>query len=322
MNDLISIIVPVYNVENYLKECVDSILKQTYDNIEVIIVDDGSTDNSGKICDEYAKLDARVKVIHKKNGGLADARNTGLRYVTGNFVGFVDSDDFIEKDMYDFLYKKIKEFNADIAVCSSYDYYGDFGKHNKIDNIKIECDNKKAYEIMVTPKYFGCGVWNKLYKRKIIEGIEFPYGRINGEDFIWISKVLLNTNKVYYESIPKYYYRYRKDSLSRKKELGMGLVESIKEFMDMIENNDNEMYKLTVNTYVLACFQIYNNCIKLKNNNEKKSWAKEEIKKYKKMIQWKKYTRNKRLQLLFFYYCNPLYEIIAGPIKRRIDSIK
>ncbi len=117
---LISIIIPVYNVERYLRECIDSIIAQTYKNLEIILVDDGSSDKSGEICDEYSKKDSRIKVIHKKNGGLSDARNVALDITKGDYIGFIDSDDYIEKDMFQILYNLAEEYNAEISSISFY----------------------------------------------------------------------------------------------------------------------------------------------------------------------------------------------------------
>lgn len=117
---LISIIIPVYNVERYLRECIDSIIAQTYKNLEIILVDDGSSDKSGEICDEYSKKDSRIKVIYKKNGGLSDARNVALDIAKGDYIGFIDSDDYIEKDMFQILYNLAEEYNAEISSISFY----------------------------------------------------------------------------------------------------------------------------------------------------------------------------------------------------------
>ena len=119
-NPLISIIVPIYNVEVYIRNCVDSILGQSYENIEIILVDDGSPDNCGDICDEYGSKDKRIKVIHKKNGGLSSARNAGIDIATGDYLGFIDSDDWIESDMYESLYTALTSHKADISVCGRY----------------------------------------------------------------------------------------------------------------------------------------------------------------------------------------------------------
>jgi len=175
MNDnLISIIVPVYNVEKYLKRCINSILNQTYKNIELILVDDGSKDSSGAICDQYAIRDVRVKVIHKTNGGQASARNMALDIMSGNYVGFVDSDDYILPDMYASMSKALIENNADIAICGtindhliakkSFQYFEGEQLYDKVNLMK-------AY--LSTP-YIGGGIWNKLYSAKLWEGIRFP----------------------------------------------------------------------------------------------------------------------------------------------------
>ena len=119
--DLISIVIPVYKVEKYLEKCIESVLKQTYTNLQIILVDDGSPDNCGKICDEYAKRDSRIDVIHKVNGGLSEARNVGISKAKGRYIGFVDSDDYIKENMYEILLNLIKEYNADASICNLYD---------------------------------------------------------------------------------------------------------------------------------------------------------------------------------------------------------
>ena len=119
-NDLISVIIPIYNVEKFLSFCIDSIVNQTYKNLEIILVDDGSTDNSGKICDEYALKDNRIKVMHKQNGGVSSARNVGLNIAKGKYIGFVDSDDYVENDMFEILHNLIIKNNVDISCCNKF----------------------------------------------------------------------------------------------------------------------------------------------------------------------------------------------------------
>ncbi|MBQ7792832.1 MAG: glycosyltransferase family 2 protein, partial [Clostridia bacterium] len=117
---LISIIIPVYNAAHYFERCIKSVLEQTYKNLEIILIDDGSTDGSEKLCDQYKEIDDRIKVVHKKNGGQSSARNLGLTMITGDYVGFVDSDDYIEKDMYEYLYNNMVKYHADISICHFY----------------------------------------------------------------------------------------------------------------------------------------------------------------------------------------------------------
>ena len=162
-HQLISIIVPIYNVEDYLKRCIDSILGQTYKNLEVILVDDGSPDKCGKICEEYKLIDSRIKVIHKKNGGLSSARNNGLDIATGDFIGFVDSDDYIERNMYESLIEALNNNNADIATCGI--IREDTNTQHKINirtpnTEKVYLDIDAIREILLS-REIGISVWSK-----------------------------------------------------------------------------------------------------------------------------------------------------------------
>ena len=217
MDKLISVIVPVYNVSQYLKQCVDSILNQSYKNLEIILVDDGSTDRSGLICDQYAQADGRVIVIHKENGGLSDARNAGLQVAKGEYIGFVDSDDFIHPDMYLILVRLLEENRADIAIANWQGFFD--GKENEI------CDSRTGeitfFEDIETLKFLIFGkdkyrisfsVWDRLYRKKVIENHCFPKGKCY-EDVVWSAKVFYGTKKSVYIDRDLYYYRRRDDSI-------------------------------------------------------------------------------------------------------------
>ena len=170
MEELISIIVPIYRVEKYLNRCIDSILSQSYRNLEIILVDDGSPDNCSIICEEYAKKDKRIKVIHKKNGGLSEARNYGIEASTGDYIMFVDSDDYISKDMCKTLLINALENNADIVVCNFKEVYTD--KVEKINkqcikgNLEVISNIEVLYKYLLKTTIDMVVVWNKLYKRK------------------------------------------------------------------------------------------------------------------------------------------------------------
>lgn len=209
--DLISIVVPVYNVEKYLEECVNSIFKQTYKNLEIILVDDGSKDSSSTMCDELAKKDSRVKVIHKENGGLSDARNVGIENSTGKYIQFVDSDDFIEKNMVEILYKDILENKADVTMCSHYIYKD--GEKTTDATYKKEIFNKieVLQEILLDEKVRSYA-WNKLFKKSLFDEIRFPKGKVF-EDIYTISPIFKKSEKVVLNDIPLYYYRQREGSI-------------------------------------------------------------------------------------------------------------
>lgn len=181
MKEKISVIVPVYNVEKYIEECISSIMRQTFDNLEIILVDDGSTDNSGKICDELAKKDLRINVIHQSNQGLSAARNTGLKHAMGDYISFIDSDDYIHIDMLNKLYEAIINSDSDLAICNyKYVYMQDFvGKHvdyqSPMHNEILTREEAIGKLFEATP-WFYITATNKLYKRKIWKNMCFPEG--------------------------------------------------------------------------------------------------------------------------------------------------
>lgn len=206
MDDLISVIVPVYNAEFYLRQCIDSIIKQTYTNLEIVLVNDGSTDNSGKICDEYKEIDSRIKVIHKMNGGVSSARNAGLDVCTsgGDYIAFVDSDDWIESDMFEKLYNEIKRVNGDIVVCG---YYIDKQDQTYIKKLEkgIFVGNDNVLKKCFYNKNFPNAVWCKLYNKNIFNEVRFPEGKLY-EDMLIILDVLEKTSVV--SIIPEAFYHY------------------------------------------------------------------------------------------------------------------
>ena len=211
-NDLISIIIPVYKVEKYLEKCIESVLKQTYTNLQVILVDDGSPDNCGKICDEYAKKDSRIEVIHKVNGGLSDARNVGIAKAKGKYIGFVDSDDYIKEDMYEILINLIKEYDADVSICNLYDVIeGKEYIRNKENGIK-EYNRIDILKEVLLDKNIQSYAWNKLYKKELFNEIKYPIGK-KYEDIGTTFYIFEKCNKVVVTSKPEYYYLKRADSL-------------------------------------------------------------------------------------------------------------
>lgn len=209
----ISIIVPVYNMEQFLGRCLDSILSQTFQDFEVLLVNDGSTDNSGQICREYARKDPRIVLIDKENGGLSSARNSGLDAAKAEYVGFVDSDDHIAPDMYQFLYQNLVKHDADISICSFYFKYED-GRicHAKPGGVCRCMNNEEAIRTLLGRKHFENYVWDKLYKKVLFDGIRFPENELY-EDIAVTYRLLDSSKTVIYESEPKYYYVQRPGSI-------------------------------------------------------------------------------------------------------------
>lgn len=219
MSDKISIIVPVYKVELYLARCVDSILAQTYENLEIILIDDGSPDNCPALCDAYADRDARIKVIHQENLGLSGARNTGLDAATGDYIGFVDSDDAVHPSMYEVLHRICTQEKAAIALCS----YVEFSSEDIPREVPAgsgACHTMTPREAMLKlyGPYPGQYVvsWNKLYGRDIFQGIRFPTGKIN-EDLHVVCQLYDSANRVAYtDSVLYYYFRGNAGSITQQ----------------------------------------------------------------------------------------------------------
>lgn len=262
--DKISIIVPVYNVEDYLEECIESIVNQTYKNLEIILVNDGSTDCSGYICDKYNKKDFRIKVIHKKNGGLSSARNVGIDFSTGNYLMFVDSDDYIDLDMVEILLKYMEQENADITICNFYRE-----KNKKMENVLIK--NYFPFEAIkeiFLQKNFETSAWGKLFKREVFKEIYFPEGKIF-EDLGTIYKVFDNAKKITYISAQKYFYRFRVDSIMNskfdKKKMDIyDIFKGINNFLlekypDLIPYLRNRETKTYINNLISICASDYRN---------------------------------------------------------------
>lgn len=220
MNQTISAIVPVFNVAGYLPQCVDSILSQDYGNLEVILIDDGSTDGSGEICDRYAALDSRVRVIHQKNGGAAAAKNAGLRLATGEYLAFADSDDYLEPGAYGFLMKVLLENGADAVQGSFREVY-----RNRAEEQRISEEILEGYDYLLRfPKDFSCALlWNKLYRRALFDGVFFEEGhKIDDEYFTY--QGFLQPRKVVRADRIVYNYRKRASSVMSSPESAERLV--------------------------------------------------------------------------------------------------
>ncbi|MBR3628728.1 MAG: glycosyltransferase [Elusimicrobia bacterium] len=209
----ISVIIPVYNVEKYLKECVDSVINQTYKNLEIILVDDGSTDDSGKMCDKYALEDKRIQVIHKENGGLSDARNKGIQKATGEYISFIDSDDTVELDIFEYLYNILKKFNCNLSICAHTIY-----KYNaKKIFFKLKHDEKisshDCIKKMLDNEGINVGAWAKLYKRELFNNIQYPKGHLF-EDIPITYKLFIRAGNIASGHLAKYNYKKRKESIT------------------------------------------------------------------------------------------------------------
>ncbi len=239
---LISVIIPVYKVEKYLEKCIQSVINQTYENLQIILVDDGSPDNCGKICDEYAKKDHRIEVIHKSNGGLSDARNKGLEIAKGEYIGFVDSDDYIEADMYEVLYNLLKQYNADVSICNFYTVSQGKISIKNADNGINEYNRIEILKEILLDKNIQSYAWNKLYKKELFDEIKYPIGK-KYEDIGTTFFLLEKCNKVVVTGKSEYYYINRQDSIVNNvtETTITDYIELIMQRYDYIEENIKEL---------------------------------------------------------------------------------
>ncbi|MFR0779346.1 MAG: glycosyltransferase family 2 protein [Zhenhengia sp.] len=250
----VSVIVPVYNVERFLSKCIDSLLRQTLQDIEIILIDDGATDRSSEICDTYALKDHRIKVIHKINGGLSDARNVGIEVAQGEYIAFLDSDDWVEPNLYEYLYNLIKKKNADIAQC---DYIKAYAEDAQID-FKHQTKETIYTSVEALGLLFGeeyvktVVVWNKLYRRSLFEEIRFPKGKVHEDEFTTY-KVIHKANKLVNSNLPKVYYRQREGSIMAEgfNEKRLHILEAYKEKYAYLKQEGLE--ELALRTEVNLC---------------------------------------------------------------------
>lgn len=213
MNELISIIVPVYNSEKYLGNCIDSILKQTYREFELILIDDGSRDNSGLICDSYLEKDSRIKVFHQVNSGVSCTRNRGIQEATGDYIMFVDSDDYLKNDCLEVLYNNIKEYSADIVCCNSCDELP-MKKDIYINEDMIICNEESLFWDYFYNKRHAYNIWAKLYTKQILKDMKFEHLKY-AEDTLFIMSIYKKISKVRLITYQGYFYRNNENGAMR-----------------------------------------------------------------------------------------------------------
>lgn len=272
MLPLISVIVPIYNVDKYLSRCVNSLVQQTYNNLEIILVDDGSTDNCPELCDMWGKQDKRIKVIHKENGGLSDARNAGLKVITGDYVSFIDSDDWVNIHFYEVLMGVMEKEHCDIVQCESSILYSDNGEFClDIADYSAEIySGGQALELLIEESKFRQVVWNKLYTRESI-CLEFRKGKINEDEF-WTYYVFGEAKRIAYINVPMYYYFQREGSIINST-YSMGrlhAIEALVERHEYIKNNYPLLENKSRFMVYCACLYAYQMALRYLKKKDKK----------------------------------------------------
>ena len=272
----ISIIVPVYKVEAYLRKCVDSILAQTYTNLEIILVDDGSPDNCPQMCDEYKALDSRIVVIHQQNGGLSAARNAGLDIATGSYIMFVDSDDYIAPDMCEKLYQLLIRDGSDLAICSLECIYepgcGMSSDETVKKGLKSELLTTQQALEKVCESWFFVVAWNKLYKKDLFAHYRFPVGRIHEDEFA-VHHIFAQCQRISVTEERLYYYLRRADSITgQQKELTVKRLDAIDALMDRYQMfNELGYMDLYKSTLLTAYWILYDFLARIHDKSLKKA---------------------------------------------------
>lgn len=302
--NLISVIVPVYNVEQYLKRCLESLLKQEYENLEIILIDDGSTDTSGKICDSYAEKDSRITVIHQQNKGASCARNHGLMAAKGAYIGFVDSDDWIEPDMYRYLFRLIQKYRANVAVCD----YERAARPQKVKERKekLQLRTKEEldrffYRLDGGKSYFS--VWNCLYQKSLLNHIQFLENQIN-EDIYFTYEVYKKADRIIFSNLQKYFYFLGRGTVTQNKVCRKDNSQFLIWDKIVEQERHTNNYQAAVFNRARATFNLYMKA-KLFGISEEmpadtlKFWRKELKQNYRLLMDQKALDKKRKLALFF-----------------------
>lgn len=297
MNDLVSVVIPVYNVERFLRACVDSVIGQTYANIEIILVDDGSTDGCSAICDDYALQDERVKIIHKPNGGLSDARNAGIGIAKGKYITFIDSDDYVSDRLVELLYTELIKNNAQISFCDHRNIPEDENACSEVGEYNTQCyGGRECIREMYLPKRHGMDfiACAKLYLLSLFtdSGILYPVGRIY-EDSFTTFKLMYHTEKMVFLDAEMYYYRMRDGSITKSKVNAKYLdkLAATQEACDFFErHSEQELFNCAYNFHMrVCCDTIY--CFNTSGDESLKKLVKPLIKRFRHDISFRKLAR-------------------------------
>lgn len=317
----ISVIVPVYNCEKYIGKCIGSVLNQTFKDLELILIDDGSNDLSGKICDEFKLKDQRVKVIHEKNSGVSIARNVGINIAKGKFIGFVDSDDYLAPDMYETLYKNLRENNADIAVCGIMNCFLKELPSGKVKEERALQSNthekgvlsgEEAFSEALKSRIFSVNPVNKLFAAKFLKEERFPANKTS-EDAFLIPKILAKAERVVYDMEPKYFYVRHLGSItvSEFKESDWSVVEAYKEHLSAVKEKCPKLLEEAKFRYYWSYIYVFDKMIKSKAKVCKKDYDKARIfikKNFKNIISNRYFSTKRKIAVCALMVSEKIYK--------------
>lgn len=329
----ISIVVPVYNVERYLNRCISSILKQTFTDFELILIDDGSKDYSASICDEYKEKDSRIKVIHQENAGLSAARNKGIEVSNGKYITFIDSDDFIHPNMLEVLYINIVNFDADIAMCDHHRVYENKEVPREFceNNITLYTNLEAVRKIVEKSEERMIVAWGKLYKQNLFSDIRYPVGKYHEDEFVTY-KLLYKSDRIASTDAKLYYYLQRSNSItgSTYNIKRLEKLEALNEAIEFFQSENNKTLTYLAEFRYLLNIQIAYYRVKYEMNYNKVIMKKLKNKYNDKFSEFDRGDINgipviKRILLIFFYispniYCNLVRLYLFFITKLRVEK--
>ncbi len=311
---LISVIVPVYMVEPYLDRCVQSIINQTYTDLEIILVDDGSEDNCPSMCDHWAQIDNRVKVIHKKNGGLSDARNAGMAIAKGEYIAFIDSDDWVDKSFIYYLYEGIQNTGADLAACDVCEAKSEESILEIIEEPKITKHSSfDAIYDLTKGTRFRAVAWNKLYKSSILNSESYPLKRFHEDEFLTY-RIYDKCKVLAYVDAPLYYYYQRGGSImSTRSDKHIDILEAYLERQSFFKKKYPQLYLEDKLLFCKACINLYS------ENYENSFSAKKRIKEYRAKVHFtiEELLKFRLKQQIYIVGSLPLVIPFTSVIKKR-----
>lgn len=310
---LISVIIPAYNIADYLPRCLDSVLGQTYDNLEVIVISDGSTDRTNEIINSYAEKDNRIIPVFKENSGVSDTRNKGLDIAKGDYIGFVDGDDYIESNMYEILMKNALEYDADISHCGYqmvFPSHTDFYFNTK--ELRVQ-DNKRGMFDFITADKIEPSIWNKIYRKNILKNVRLNKDIKYNEDVLFNLEAFKNSSKAIFYDVPLYYYVLRKDSATGTSNISINpkRIEDVLRVAQLFIEKAGDVYKTqTVNRYLGYLVGSFRTILfadkEIKNRFYK--YIKDEIKKYYEYRG--NLSKSKKLEVILIHRSPMIYKIL------------
>lgn len=323
--ELISVIIPIYNVEKYLKECIDSILNQTYKNIEIILVDDGSTDNSPNICDEYTQKDTRVITIHQKNQGVSSARNKGLEASKGNYIFWIDSDDYVKEDCIEKLYNLLKKYDSDISIC-------DYTQGSDRDYVFVDNEVKEEVYDSFTGlnniyknhhySFIMAASWAKLIKKSLYKDLKYPVAKIF-EDIYLSHHLISKCNKISYTNEVMYYYYQWPESILGKKlyKAKLDYLGAFKERIHFFENlNYKELQEKARHQYLHALMWEFSRAKDILHDKEMVKNIVKEYRKYYTLGTENKKFNHETKWYMFKFYVSPYLSDLLNKVKAKLSK--